>query len=139
MRLSVTYQKEGQVQPIRLISSLSKLAEKAILYALNSFTDAHLIIPNEQFGFRAKHSSCSRRTNRPPGIKERSQSWSHLLNHLISLIDLHLDGKNCQVRIGNAVPSRKQMSAGVRKVAILFHRKKEFRVYHLPVDKVPIP
>ncbi|KAF7278029.1 hypothetical protein GWI33_008949 [Rhynchophorus ferrugineus] len=41
-------------RPISLLSAISKIADRAILYALN-FTKEHKIIPDEQFGFRAHH------------------------------------------------------------------------------------
>lgn len=44
-------------RPISLLTGLSKLFEKIILYRLQLFIDASNIICNEQFGFRKKHST----------------------------------------------------------------------------------
>lgn len=44
-------------RPISLLNSLSKILEKLILRRLNEHISAHNIFSNEQFGFRAGHST----------------------------------------------------------------------------------
>jgi hypothetical protein len=44
-------------QPISLLCTLSKIAEKAILIRLNKFINFKNIIRKEQFGFRSQHST----------------------------------------------------------------------------------
>lgn len=44
-------------RPISLLSSLSKVFERIILNRLNRHLDSNEVIPNEQFGFKAGHST----------------------------------------------------------------------------------
>lgn len=44
-------------RPISLLSILGKIFERLILKRINDHLDEHLIIPNEQFGFRKEHST----------------------------------------------------------------------------------
>ncbi|GBM26398.1 putative RNA-directed DNA polymerase from transposon X-element [Araneus ventricosus] len=44
-------------RPISLLSSLGKIFEKVLQKRINSYCDSNNIIPKEQFGFRAQHST----------------------------------------------------------------------------------
>ncbi|GBL89240.1 RNA-directed DNA polymerase from mobile element jockey [Araneus ventricosus] len=44
-------------RPISLLSSLGKIFEKVLQKRINSYCDSSNIIPKEQFGFRAQHST----------------------------------------------------------------------------------
>ncbi|GBN33462.1 RNA-directed DNA polymerase from mobile element jockey, partial [Araneus ventricosus] len=44
-------------RPISLLSSLGKIFEKVLQKRINSYCDSSKIIPKEQFGFRAQHST----------------------------------------------------------------------------------
>ncbi|KXJ81798.1 hypothetical protein RP20_CCG017824 [Aedes albopictus] len=57
-------------RPISLLSSLSKVLERIILNRLNRHLDTNAVIPNEQFGFKAGHSTNHQLTRIRKIVKE---------------------------------------------------------------------
>jgi hypothetical protein len=47
----------GNYRPISLLNSISKVFERVLLYRIQEFTQSNNILPNQQFGFRVKHST----------------------------------------------------------------------------------
>lgn len=128
-------------RPISLLSSISKLAERVILQALQSFMFENNLIPNEQFGFRESHSAVHQasrmvfevhhafRLSKKIGAvfldltKAFDKVWHHglvakawrlgLPEDLIALIKSFLKNRTFQVKIGDCLSSPRPIFAGV--------------------------
>ena len=61
--------KSSSYRPISLLSSISKLLEKAYLYQINRHLDNNNILPDEQYGFRAFRSTTHQLTKSTIQIK----------------------------------------------------------------------
>lgn len=128
-------------RPISLLSSIGKLAERTILKALNASLQEQKVIPNEQFGFRAKHSANHQAASLAnkiqislskkyyPGAvfldlnKAFDQVWHHgllykaqkagLPGDLVALIKSYIVDRSFQVRVGASLSETKPVRAGV--------------------------
>jgi hypothetical protein len=47
----------GNYRPISILNSLSKIYERILLFRVQKYTHENNVLPNQQFGFRSKHST----------------------------------------------------------------------------------
>lgn len=137
----------GNYRPISLLSGLSKLFERLMLARLTSFSEANLLLPDQQFGFRKNHS-CDHQllrvtnkiaqglnTYKPTGVvfldvaKAFDRVWHEGLlfklilkkfpNSLVNLVASYLRNRSFHVAIRGERSSSRQIRAGVPQGSIL--------------------
>lgn len=134
-------------RPISLLSSLSKLAERVILLQIKSFERRNEVVIDEQFGFRAGHSTSMQTARIACSIKDEflkhkvtsmclldiekafDTVWLDGLvyklikldfpQHLIQLISSYLENRQFSVRIGTQLSENKTPKAGVPQGSVL--------------------
>lgn len=134
-------------RPISLLSTLSKLTEKIILSRIQAFENHNEIIIDEQFGFRAGHSTTMQAARIAFSIKEQFSKhkttsmclldiekafdtvWQDglihkLINHkfpehLIQLVINYLKNREFVVKINNSLSEPKRSRAGVPQGSVL--------------------
>jgi hypothetical protein len=62
-------------RPISLLSSISKIFERIIRKCLNTFIASNNALPNNQFGFRAAHSTSHQLNRSVRHVKNRRETW----------------------------------------------------------------
>lgn len=134
-------------RPISLLNSLSKMLEKIVLQRLLAHSEENNILPPEQFGFRAKHSTVHqllRITNAiAAGFKNNRRTGAVFLDvakafdrvwhdgliykliafkfpaYLIRLINSFLKNRSFRVRVGSDYSTPFPITAGTPQGAIL--------------------
>jgi hypothetical protein len=134
-------------RPISLLPCLSKVFEKCILSRLSAFIEDSQILPNEQFGFRKKHSTSHQALRMKNLIQEKLNNkkstgmvfldlekafdtiWHDGLLHkliinsvptyLIKIIQSFLRDRNFFVQVEEDISNRISIKAGVPQGAVL--------------------
>lgn len=134
-------------RPISLLPGLSKIAEKVILKRLNLIDEKIKFTPDEQFGFRSKHSTVQQVLRITDNIitqfnhkkdtvmilldieKAFDRVWIdgvifklmklNFPNHIIKLLHSYLTGRNFNVKINNSLSDNYSTHAGVPQGTVL--------------------
>lgn len=134
-------------RPISLLNSLAKIFEKTILFQIKDHCNSHNILPNEQFGFRNKHSTSHqllRAVNTiSAGFNNYMRTGAVFLDiarafdkvwhtgllyklitlkfppHLIFIIKSYLENRKFRVRVGSLLSDYFSIQAGTPQGALL--------------------
>lgn len=134
-------------RPISLLSCIGKIYEAIILNEINYVVDVNNLLPNEQFGFRASHSTTLQATrvveDISKGFSNKEMSGAVLLDiqkafdkvwhnalifklhkmsfpsNLILLINSFLENRKFRVSINKEYSSWRQIKAGVPQGSLL--------------------
>ena len=134
-------------RPISLLSSVSKIVEKIIHTRLSEFVSKYNLLPDEQFGFRPKHSTTDQLL-RVVEFANTSFEWKQVTGavfldiskafdtvwhdglvfklrrakiplSMCQLIHSFLELRSFQAKIGNAISQPKLLEAGVPQGSVL--------------------
>lgn len=107
--------------PISLLSCIGKLLERLILTRLQTWLESSSLIPNEQHGFRAHHSTCHQILRvteyctlmQPKLLQADAPAWITHITHSF------LESRTFRIKIGTTFSSCKLITAGVPQGSVL--------------------